>query len=462
VSAPTLLTTPASFNGALLAHQVEAVAFLQDNPRSLCALATGLGKTATACGLAAWMLDTGQLPAEPDAPAVIYVTDAPLLEQTAAEVRRFCPDLVVATTKESRYSNTVPGPRVLAKFAAQQGQRPLALIATYEWLKARIDSTAASWAPALLVLDECTAISGGGTEQRAALQLSSRAQRVVGLSATPFQSNPMQAFSLLEAIGTPGLGPRAHFAQTFVQWSQSFEVSPGKWTQPQPEGFRSLDHQEQFTAYLHQVMHRVTAEQTGHRLPELTRSYAWVRLHQAQRLAYQAGERVGGTTGHTIREVAGRHEGNVSCLVDELVAQLTGPYAGRQAVVYCDTLAVLSLAADALRAAGIAAVKIQGDVKQERREELVASFRDGWAQVLLGSSVLERGLNLQCANLLISLDSSWTDDRETQREGRIRRIGSEHEHAEHLVLLPDTELVRRKAQRVQLRGRLATSILTAR
>ncbi|PRY05315.1 DEAD/DEAH box helicase [Kineococcus rhizosphaerae] len=443
-------------------HQLEALAFAQDNPRALCALGTGLGKTATATGLAAWMLDTDQLPAQANVPAVVYLTDAPLVEQTAAEVQRFCPHLAVSTTKESRWANTAPGPRVLAQFRERQGDRPLVVVGTYQWLRARIESTAASWAPALLVLDEVTAVSGGGPEQQAALALSGRSQRVLGLSATPWQSNPLQAFSVLESIGTPGLWPRGQFEREFVRWSQAYEVSPGRWVEPKPEDFASSAHHQAFTDYLHQVMHRVSAEETGQRLPELTRSVVWVRLHPAQQKAYENGSRIGGSTGHKKQEVAGRHHEDVSSLVEELVAQLTGPYAGRQAVVYCESLAVLPLAAAALAAVGISSTAIEGKVPQAEREHAVARFCAGQVQVLLGSSVLERGLNLQTANLLISLDSSWTDDRETQREGRIRRIGSEHEQAHHLVLLPETKLVQRKVAKVQLRAELARSVLAGR
>lgn len=75
--------------------------------------------------------------------------------------------------------------------------------------------------------------------------------------------------------------------------------------------------------------------------------------------------------------------------------------------------------AAALDAVGISSVAVKGKVPQEEREQAVARFRRGEVQVLLGSSVLERGLNLQTANLLVSLDCSWAEDRETQREGHL-------------------------------------------
>lgn len=74
-------------------------------------------------------------------------------------------------------------------------------------------------------------------------------------------------------------------------------------------------------------------------------------------------------------------------------------------------------------------------------------------RVLLGSRVLERGLNIQCASALYTLGSSWNPGREAQREGRIRRIGSPHATYEHVTFLMDHPHERRKwAQLRRKRG----------
>ena len=79
------------------------------------------------------------------------------------------------------------------------------------------------------------------------------------------------------------------------------------------------------------------------------------------------------------------------------------------------------------------------------RKDVIAKFLDSEGpQVLLGSKILERGLNLQEVRVLISLDPSYNPAREVQREGRIRRIGSPHDTYEHLTLLPDTPDARAK------------------
>jgi hypothetical protein len=78
--------------------------------------------------------------------------------------------------------------------------------------------------------------------------------------------------------------------------------------------------------------------------------------------------------------------------------------------------------------------------------------------VLLGSRVLERGLNLQHCRLLISLDPSWNPARERQREGRIRRIGSQHPTYEHIVLLPDTALTGIKMSKLARKANTAAAV----
>jgi SNF2 family DNA or RNA helicase len=130
-------------------------------------------------------------------------------------------------------------------------------------------------------------------------------------------------------------------------------------------------------------------------------------------------------------------------LVDAFIREVQA-LGGEQAVVYCETLQILDQAAKRLTELGITFAHIQGDDTPKKRAAAVQAHRDGEVQILLGSNVVERGLNLQRCRRLISLDSSWNPGRENQREGRLCRIGSAHETYEHVILLPDTGLVHAK------------------
>jgi superfamily II DNA or RNA helicase len=111
-------------------------------------------------------------------------------------------------------------------------------------------------------------------------------------------------------------------------------------------------------------------------------------------------------------------------------------------------LAVLDLAESALITAKISFARVDGSVTSEDRSRAILAHQRGEVRVLLGSKVLEHGLNLQHCPVLFSLDSSWNPARERQREGRIRRIGSPWNRVEHVGLLPDTPLARAKDARI--------------
>ena len=108
-----------------------------------------------------------------------------------------------------------------------------------------------------------------------------------------------------------------------------------------------------------------------------------------------------------------------------------------------EPLPTLDRVQELLDAAGVGWVRIDG--KRGGRKDALRDFEhDPEVRVLLGTRVLERGLNLQHARLLVSLDSSYNPAREAQREGRICRIGSPHATYEHVTFLGDTPTTREK------------------
>jgi superfamily II DNA or RNA helicase len=111
--------------------------------------------------------------------------------------------------------------------------------------------------------------------------------------------------------------------------------------------------------------------------------------------------------------------------------------------VYCETLDFLDATEKQLSDEGIGWVRIDGSTPLDDRPHITAQFRDDPSvQVLLGSSVLDYGHNLQFCNWILSVDTTWNPAREQQREMRVRRLGSPHLTYTHTVLLPDTPKVR--------------------
>jgi SNF2 family DNA or RNA helicase len=97
-----------------------------------------------------------------------------------------------------------------------------------------------------------------------------------------------------------------------------------------------------------------------------------------------------------------------------------------QVVALCNSRTFVREASRRLADLGVAAAVIEGDTDDARRQGIVAAFRAGGLRVLLGTSAAERGLNLQVAALLVSVDLPWNPGAWHQRVGRIRRIGSPH------------------------------------
>ncbi|WP_425460868.1 C-terminal helicase domain-containing protein [Lapillicoccus jejuensis] len=99
-------------------------------------------------------------------------------------------------------------------------------------------------------------------------------------------------------------------------------------------------------------------------------------------------------------------------------------------------------------------------VSSPDRDDAVERFRDDPnLPLLLGSRVLEYGLNLQFANTLISVGVSYNPARERQREGRLRRIGSPHRTIRHWVVLPDTPQTRSQLETLDRKGTDAAYVL---
>ena len=78
---------------------------------------------------------------------------------------------------------------------------------------------------------------------------------------------------------------------------------------------------------------------------------------------------------------------------------------------------------EALRAKGINAISISGDVKAEDREEIFKDFQYGSPSVLLSTEVAAEGLDFQFVSCLINYDIPWNPAKLEQRIGRIDRIG---------------------------------------
>lgn len=465
---------PYGLHADLNPHQQDALGWLLDRPRALLAHEVGLGKTVTTLAYIAALDARGELArthAGRQSPChVLWITEASLLDQARRSVERFLPDCTVE----------VDGPK--GKGAHQRwddaygAHGPDILILSYEMANRRRQALRSQAPPALLVLDEVGKVRGGdgsnssgakqkgGSLYRMVQELAARTPRVVGLTASWLQNRPTDPYFILSAIGTPNLWPYPEFERRFCvlerthtnQYTGKDECAPLSWT---GDDTAVAEVRE----YLAKFMHLMDVEDTGLTLPtRVGPQQRWVTLTGAERRAYDAASGYDGLDGYHKREKALVAAANASGGDSSLIAALMEELAKRpreQAIVYCGAKEMLTHLEKHLANAGVVYGRLDGDVKVGReRDEIIDAFREGRLDVLLGSKVLEHGLDLQHCRLLFSIDSAWNPERENQREGRIRRIGSPHETYEHLSILPETSHHRRKVSKVDQKRNLIARV----
>ena len=455
------------FIGTLETHQAEAVDRLRTMPRALLADVVGLGKTVTALAHICDLYERGEL-GRPGRP-IWWVTSANLIQQAVNEMSKFTPSLAVIDQNHTLFSPNKP--KLMDEFRSAFPRGPEVVVVSFEHVHQHSLTLLKRFGkPAMFVVDEAMAVKNfQGKRHKELASLTRRppgsaSARVLAMTATPYENNPLETYALMRIIDAPGLWSRADFDR-FVEYSEEYDI-PGtnQRVEAQPIGWIP-EHVAEFREFFERYTIRRTAEDAQLSLPvHVGDRHRFVPLTVRQAARYKAFENVKGAAGHTLRTLAGRSAGEESALVDAFMDWLENESNGERAVVYCESLGVVKLLGEALDALGIGYRSIEGQVATKYRNRYVAEFNDASSDVriFIGSKVLEVGLNLHhtCRNL-ISLDASDNPQREAQREGRIRRIGSPFATYRHLTFLPDTPVARTKVDSLAAKSRNADLLLGA-
>lgn len=447
-----------AFSGTLRPHQQAGLDFLLDHPNALLADDVGLGKTPTTLAYIDSLAEQGELPRR-GVCRVLWVTDNNLLAQTKAEVDRFLHGYTVATSECREYvalHGRRASQRAQAKWREAFGPGPDILMVGYQHLLSRRHWLERMARPALVVLDEVSNVGGGGKTFNMVREATGWAPRAVGLTATVIENNALELHHVLSALRVPGLVARGTWERQYVAWRDMW-ISP-EWRQSRPDGWASDEAARKAREFLSTCMTRHTEQDAGLVLPQLVGDqYRYVPLSAAQREQYDRAAEAVGQASVRRMEVASRLVGHESALVDQMLVELDR-IGDVPTVVYSESVPMLHLAKRAIEGRGITVAHMEGATTHHDRTEAVRALWEGRVRVLLGTEVLERGLNLHVSRNLVSLDSSWNPARERQREGRLRRIGSEHSTFEHLTILPDTDLTRAKLRRLDKKQDTAGAI----
>jgi SNF2 family DNA or RNA helicase len=448
----------------LKSYQVAAIEFLARTPKALLADDVGLGKTVEAIAHLCSLVATNELALGHD--HILWITSANLIDQTAQEFELFAPKFGVLTQTD-RLFEPVASVAYKLKFETRYGDGPDILIVSHQQAASSGKALFERFgSPAVVVIDEAMKLKGGGKGHSAICRLTKDVPRVLVMTATPFENDGVETYRILQLLHLPNIWPEADFNRRFILWSEPFRI-PGTFSKVPARalGLRP-DGLAEFREFLHGflpgtgVMLRRTAEEVHARVPvRVGDRVRWIRLNADQQAAYNSVPGKGGVA-HIKRTQIARQTDGSSALVDALMNALHYEFGNEKVIVYCETLPVLAQVSERLEACGIGYVSVEGKVLPKVRGNLLATFRDDPStRVLVGSRVLELGLNIQHCRVLISLDSSDNPQRESQREGRIRRIGSPHETYVHITLLPDTSTSVRRAESLDEKRRGAAQLL---
>ena len=93
------------------------------------------------------------------------------------------------------------------------------------------------------------------------------------------------------------------------------------------------------------------------------------------------------------------------------------------AIVFCNLKATVAEVARTLRAAGIDAAAIHGDLEQRDRDKVLAKFRNKSTRVLIATDVAARGIDIEDLDVVYNYDLPSTPEVYVHRIGRTARAG---------------------------------------
>ena len=286
--------------------------------------------------------------------------------------------------------------------------------------------------PFVLIVDEAhdyQSLTSKRTEAMLKLASSPLCEGVMLLTGTPIKNGrPANLFPLLLAIEHPLSKNRKAFEKRYCA------AGPTRWSRWDVSGAAHLD--ELHTLTKEDILRRMKKDCLD--LPEKTRVVRKAEMSDSAAAEYQRVLRTLVTSyrerlrrgdimtgGEALVELTQlRHAGSIGKaetaieLAEEVVEE------GRQAVVFTEFEASVSLIVNGLEAKGIPVVRLTGATPQKDRGGLVDKFQSGEAKVFVGTVKAGGvGLTLTAADTVILVDRPWTPGDAIQAEDRTHRIG---------------------------------------
>lgn len=90
-------------------------------------------------------------------------------------------------------------------------------------------------------------------------------------------------------------------------------------------------------------------------------------------------------------------------------------------IVFCNTKTMCQSLSDSLRRAGLDADCIHGDIRQEKREKTMNTFKEGGLAILVATDVASRGIDVDDVDCVLNYDVPEENDYYVHRIGRTGR-----------------------------------------
>ncbi len=110
---------------------------------------------------------------------------------------------------------------------------------------------------------------------------------------------------------------------------------------------------------------------------------------------------------------------------EDVLSRLLDMYNPKLSLVFCNTKKQVDELTSALQGRGYFAEGLHGDLKQQQRDRVMHSFRNGKAEILVATDVAARGIDVDDVEAVFNYDVPQDDEYYVHRIGRTGRAGRE-------------------------------------
>jgi SNF2 family DNA or RNA helicase len=441
--------------GDLFKWQRKGVAWLYLTRKGILGDETGLGKTAQVIALLALLKERGEL-----GRALIVCQPGAIEDPWLWDFRRFAPRMIVEPAVGPRWKR-------LERYAGGWD----ALVIGYQMMLR--DYRVLTQVPfTVIVSDDMPPLIHPETATAKAFnRLAQPIERVVNINATPLNLRLQDLYAVaLSCGGREEFGTLRQFERRYVRMEEIrvlSETTGRPSSQWKVVGYKNMrEFKERFGPFYLRRKYDDPDVVNEVRIPSVApMSEVWMDLSDRQRRKYRELQdemvvelqRQGTQVRHVDAMTAwgygaqicsglfnlGEPDGDgASVKLDWFEDHITGDWADEKVVVFSQYKGAIRAMRDRLDRHGVGMALFWGDTPGDSRAKMRARaveqdrfWNDPNCRIAVGTSAIERSLNLQVARIVVNYDLLMNPQRMVQILGRSRRVGSRHERVYPFTLL---------------------------